>query len=222
MAASPRYFTYSPGPAYGGLANVLKFKVVLVDGSTPFGPVSGAQSGITESADVDAGITASGDYVIRVDTLDESASGKQVWTDPQNGSIFSEAFGPDVSGDVASLKADLATATADLATAKADLAVTKAKVEELSAMSDNLFADGTVSDPDPGADGFKIAAPAGQTLPADDRYRGLSLMFTGASKLAPAKKVIESYRRITSTTAELTFLEPFSDIPDDGDEYQIG
>ncbi|WP_422930082.1 hypothetical protein [Singulisphaera sp. PoT] len=103
-----------------------------------------------------------------------------------------------------------------------DLAVTKAKVEELSAMSDNLFADGTVSDPAPSVDGFKIAAPAGKTLPIDKRYEGLSLMFTGASKLAPAKKVIESYRRITSTTAELTFLEPFSDIPDDGDEYQIG
>ncbi|WP_422928557.1 hypothetical protein [Singulisphaera sp. PoT] len=112
-------FNFTLGPAYSGLASTVSYKVVLVDGSTPIGPVTA--TGITEGSF--GAVTATGSYNVNVANFDTGWAGKIVWVESTSGLVYEEPFGVSQSTDV----------TAALAATSSNVAAVKAKTDNLPA-----------------------------------------------------------------------------------------
>ncbi|WP_422932041.1 hypothetical protein [Singulisphaera sp. PoT] len=90
-------FNFTLGAAYSGLASTVSYKIVLVDGSTPIGPITA--TGITEGSF--GAVTVTGSYNVNVANFDTTWVGKIVWVESTSGLVYEEPFTATQSTDVA-------------------------------------------------------------------------------------------------------------------------
>lgn len=86
-ATTTRPFNMNLGPGYSGLASTISYKVVLVDGSVPIGPITA--TGITEGSY--GAYTATGSYTVNL-AIDSAWSGKVVMYESTNSILYEEPF----------------------------------------------------------------------------------------------------------------------------------
>jgi len=126
-------FNLSLGSAYSGLTATISYKIVLVDGTTPVGPITA--TGVTEGSF--GTFTATGSYNVNVANFDTSWVGKIVWYESTNEILYEEPF-------TAIPEASVAT----------DVAAIKAKTDNLPAQPAAVGSAMTVAD----KTGFKLAS----------------------------------------------------------------
>lgn len=169
-ATVTRPFNFTLGSAYSGLASTVSYQIVLVDGSSPIGPITG--TGITEGSF--GAVTATGSYDVNIANFDTSWAGRIKWLESTSGLVYEETFGVSQSADNA-----------------AGIAAVKAKTDNLPASS--VIRSGTAQ----GGSATTIVLDAGAS-PVDGTYVGQLVTLTGGTG-AQQSQIISGYAGSTRT-----------------------